>query len=271
MPPAQPTSFLKTVSEARYTPDDSLTITYQYDQAGRLQQEEQRISGRSIRIADLYDIRELAQVYADQYRLHSYNAQQQEIAVKHYFRTGNTWLIYDADSLRYTGNQLVRQLHYDHFFIVDGGQYSTTFPLWLTTQTKTYDDQGHILSEIDSVFITHDIPAGSSVLTKTPAHYLHSNKTTYSYNERGVLTQLVAVSGEAVKPMFYSNGWPVLSTNGSGYAASIRQRFMPGTTTYTYAYKSTGQLSAKTAAYADGKTAQTYVSRFTYAYNTQAP
>lgn len=269
MPPPQSMSFLKTVTEARYTLNDSLTITYQYDQAGWLQREEQRGSGWSLRIVDLYDSKELAQVYADQYRIHRYNTQKQEIAVKRYFRTSNTWLVYDTDSLVYAGNQLVRQLHCDHFFIVDGGQFSFTFPLWLTIQTRTYDGQGRVTSETDSVFITHDIPAGSSVLTKAPTRYLHTNKTTYSYNEKGMIAQTVAVSGEEVKPMFYSNGWPVLSTNGRGYAASIRQRFMPGTTTYVYEYSPIGQLSAKTAAYVDGKNPQNYISRFTYTYDAQ--
>jgi hypothetical protein len=272
--PVQPLPFLKTVIEMRYTSEDSMTVTYQYNQAGQLQQEEQRRLGRlTQRIVDLYDPKELGKLYyTNHYRSHTYNTKNQKIAVKRYFRTGSdSWLIFDSDSLLYQNNQLVRQLHYDHYFTVDGGQYSFAFPLWLTTQTRQYDGQGRVVAKIDSVFITHDIPVGSVVLTKAPTRYLHTNQTTYSYNQQGLITQTVAVSGEEAKPMFYSNGWSFLSTNGKGgYASLILQRFMAGTTKITYEYNGIGQLSAKTVSYEDGKTPQPYVSRFTYLYDTQA-
>lgn len=265
--PDGPTSFLKTIVESRYTPDDSLTITYRFDQNRRLEREERKFPFSSaIRIVDLYELTKLAQVYADQCRIHSYDARQQEIAVKKYFLTSGSWLTYDADSLIYAGDQVVQQEHKDYFFQVDGGQYSAGFPLWLTKRAFAYNNQNQIVSETDSVFITHDIPAGSSVLTKAPATYLYTNKTTYTYDVKGMVSQSVAVSGDEQKPMRYSNGWYVLSTKG-GYAFSVRMRFMPGTTTYAYTYNADGQLIQKTATYTDGKSAQNYVSTFRYEYD----
>lgn len=259
-------SFLKTIIESRYTPDDSLTITYRFDQTNRLQREERKLPFAPGRIIDLYESKDLSQVYADQCRIHTYNAQNQELLVKKYFPSSGSWLLYDSDSLIYSDNQLVRQEHKDYFFIVDGGQYAFAFPLWLTTRTIAYDNQGHIASETDSVFITHDIPAGSSVLTKAAARYLHTNKTTYTYDEKGMVTKAAAVSGDVKKPMFYSNGWYALSADGKGYASSVRLRFMPGTTTYVYEYNINRQLSRKTAAYNNGKSPQNYISSFTYEY-----
>ncbi|MBD2757550.1 hypothetical protein [Spirosoma validum] len=265
MTPAEPTFFLKTMTESRYTPDDSLTITYHYDQTNRLEREERKQPFAPGRIVDLYESKDLSQVYADQCRIHSYNMQNQEISVKRYFFTANVWLTYDADSLIYAANQLAMQVHKDYFFQVDGGQYAFSSPLWLTKRTFTYDSQNRVASETDSVFITHDIPVGSTMLTKAPATYLHTNKTTYTYDDKGMMVKLVAISDDKNKPRRYSNGWYVISTSG-GYSSSVRMPFTPGTTTYMYEHNSDGQLSRKTATYTDGKSAQNYVSRFTYEY-----
>ena len=264
--PDEPTSFLQTITESRYTPDDSLTVTYRFDQNNRLEREERRLPFAPGLIIDLYESEDLSQVYANQCRVHSYNAQKQEIAMKRYFSQSGKWSVYDADSLIYKGSQLVQQEHRDYFFSVDGGQYAFGFPLWLTKRTFAYDSQNRIASETDSVFINHDIPAGSTVLTKAPATYLHTNQLTYTHNEKGNVVQTVAMSGDAKKPMAYSNGWPVLGTEGKGYSSSVRMRFRPGTTTYAYAYDTNSRIVRKTVTYTDEKSAQNYVSNFVYTY-----
>ncbi|GAB4022284.1 hypothetical protein [Spirosoma koreense] len=267
--PAASGPFLKTVVETRNLPDDSLTITYQYDPMGRQLSESYQGNYKPSNIHDIYSPSAMPAPSntTDQYRLHILDAQNREVAVKRYFaQYGSHWSVFDSDTMAYEANRLVRQEHKDFFFIVDGMGLAFNYPLWVTRRRFTYDPRQHIRSAIDSVFITHDMPAGTVVLANAPATFLYTNQTTYDYDDQGKVVTKTAVSNDPKKPMVYSNGWALLDTEGRGYAASVRMRFTPGITTYAYEYDAAGQLTRKTATYTANRTAQPYVSTFIYEY-----
>ena len=277
-PQPEPSQYLKQVIEARYTPKDSLTTIYMYNPKGQLLEE---------KYLGLADIRRTYSLYClynqtnraglvdnlSLYRFYSTNTSQQLVSSQKYFPISTTyWGVAESDTLIYRRNQLVQQEHWDFYFLVDWSPSAFPFPLWITKRSYGYDSRNRVISETDSVYMTHDYPAGSVAISQTAAKYIFTNRTRYEYSPQNdqEISRRVSISGAAENPFLrYSNGRSIYTAFGpanSTYNASWPGRFLAGTTTYQYEYQRDGKLSKKTVHFENDQTKQVYTSASTYVY-----
>ncbi len=133
-----------------------------------------------------------------------------------------------------------------------------------------YDAKQRVVAEVDSVYITHDLPAGSNVIHQAKAKYVFTNRANYQYNERNELIRKQNIAGSDGNPaLVYSNGMSVYKQFGSKwttYGRSWPGRFITGNTTYYYEYDVKSRLIRKQAIFTD-KFGQTYTTKFQYRYH----
>jgi hypothetical protein len=174
--------------------------------------------------------------------------------------------------LVYQHNELVRQDHWDYAFAADSQPHSFAYPLWLTRRHFTYDKQHHLIGQVDSVFITHDIPP-SITIQQTPARFLFVNFTTFQYDSEGKLRKEISRSDRHLaQHVKFSNGMSIFTGYGPAWSTTAQSwpgRFLSGVTTYSTSYHTDGTIAQTEITFEDAVTNRSYVSTRLYRYSNQ--
>lgn len=259
--PIEAKLYLDSVLEQRYTPDDSLTIQYSFDQDSMLVLEENSKGFSSKGIKDQKDIASITEGWV-KYRLYTYNKNNQLVNFIEYFSgVSGGKSISTKDSTIYSGSKIIRQEH-KNFRIEYYGSYGFSYPLWLIKRSFGYNNRNQITAQTDSIFITHDIAAGDIVIKKSEPKFVYTNQTSFEYNNTGEMIRKAAISNENTD-LLYSNG-------SSAYDVSHPGKLRSGTTDYTYTYNSDKLVESKKAAFKDLKNGQIYTSLFFYKYKVSS-
>lgn len=280
-PDPQPTDYLLESIEKVYTPVDSMTVHRKYAPSGQLITESFS-SQRGLRSYTLYCFYSPVDqskfgynVDLNQYRFYQTNSAKQLIATQHYFPISYTsWKVYQRDTLLYAQGRLVRQDHRDFAFVADSQKDAFNYSLWLTRRYLSYDDANRVKWQTDSIFATHDMPAGSLVIAQTPVRYLYTNQIQFVYNQQGELVKQIHICGaDSLPTLRYSNGFTMFGTLGqlsvwSTVSESWPARFRSGVTTYQYNYGADGRLLARQSIFDDVTTKRTYTSTYAYRYSS---
>ena len=248
---------LESIREYRFTPDDSMTIRYNFDQDSMLVLEE---NSKGFSIKGLRDQKDISQITNGwvKYRLYSYNSKNQLTNFTEYFlSTGGGKAVSKKDSSIYLRDKLVRQELRNYRIDYYGG-YGFNYPLWLTKRYFKYNDKNQLTSQTDSIFITHDIAPKEIVIIKSQPKFAYTNEISYEYNSKGDIERKVAISNEDTG-LLYSNG-------ASAYNVSHPGILRAGTTYYSYTYDAKGYLTNKTALFKDPGNGRNYESFFLYCY-----
>lgn len=273
--PAGP--YLSRITEHRYTPIDSITIDQLYDQSGKLSEEKfsQQSSRRAYTLYHLYQSANTTVLANknDYYRFYQVNTEKQLIASQLYYSTGLPyWSVYEKDTLIYQHNDLVRQDHWDYAFTADNQPHSFAYPLWLTRRYFSYDEQHHLVGQVDSVYITHDIST-SITIQRTPARYLFVNFTSFQYDQHGKLSKETSRSDRHLaQNMRFSSGTDIFSEYGLGWSTTAQSwpgRFLSGVTMYSTSYHTDGRIAQTKITFEDAATNRSYVSTRLYRYSNQ--
>lgn len=247
---------LESIKEVRYTPDDSMTINYNFDQDSMLVLE-QNSKGASIKgLRDQKNISQITDGWV-KYRLYTYNPKSQLVNFTEYFLSVGGKAVSKKDSSIYSGDKLTRQ-ELRNFRVDYYGGYGFSYPLWLTKKSFKYNGKNQLTSQTDSIYITHDIAPKEIVIIKSQPKFVYTNQINYEYNSKGEIDRKVAVSNEDTG-LLYSNG-------ASAYNVSHPGILRSGITDYSYKYDVNGLLISKTALFTDAKNSRNYTSLFFYSY-----
>lgn len=248
--------YLKTITERQFSPDDSVTIQYSYDRDGLLILEKNSHNFSIIGVRDDKVNIKLTEGWIH-YRLFTYNEFNQLIKLSQFGSQYGKRAMSVSDTSVYDGDKLVKKESRNYIFNADG-TVLFSYPLWVTRKFLQYDSKNRIVSETDSVFLTHDISKGNTVVQKIAPRFVYTNRTTNVYNEKDELIRKTTTSNE-IKNLTYGNGVSAFSCSHPG-------RLHSGVTAYTYEYNEYAEVSKRTAVFQDAATGRVYKSEFDYNY-----
>lgn len=251
-----PLSLLNGIKELRYLPDDSSTLQYTMEGDGItiLEERSHNFIYKGFRESTLFP-----KITSDWllYRLFTFNASDQLIRYKEFssVRPGKPNRL---DTCIYVNNRLVKKESKSYWLNADG-MLTSDYPLWVTKKYYDYDSRNRIITEIDSVYIAHDITVNTGMLFQADPKLVYINTISNSYNDRNELTEQKTISTKD-NSLTYSNG-------RSAYEVSNPGKVYNGTTTFSYTYNKTNELLAKNSIFKDSSTGKVYESIFTYSYD----
>jgi hypothetical protein len=248
--------YLKTITERQFSPDDSVTIQYNYDRDGLLVLEKNSRNFSIIGVRDDKENTKLTEGWIH-YRLFTYNKFNQLIKLSQFGSQYGKRAMSVSDTSVYDGDKLVRKESRNYIFNADG-TVLFNYPLWITRKFLQYDSKNRIASETDSVFLTHDIPKGNTVVQKIPPRFVYTNRAVNLYSEKDELIRKTTTSNES-KNLTYGNGVSAFSCSHPG-------RLHSGTTEYTYEYNEYAEVIKKTATFRHTASGRIYKSEFDYSY-----
>ena len=252
---APPLSLLSAIKEIRNLPDDSLTVEYKFDTDEITVLEEKYINFSIKGFKETLAAPRVTSSWLT-YRLYTFDALDHLVKYTE-FSSVSPGKPSRLDSNIYENNRLIKKVS-KSFWLNADGIVTFNYPLWLTKRQYDYDSQNRIITETDSVFITHDIAKGTVVVIQAEPRFVYTNTTHNNYNDKSELTERKTVSTKD-NLLTYSNGW-------NAFGATHPGKVYNGTTTFSYTYDKSNRLIIKKCFFKDSRTGKVYESSFTYSY-----